>query len=253
MKKRTLFTLAAAMLLSLSAFGADLTVDEILAKNFEAKGGVEKLKAVKVKRFSGKMTIGPGMEAPITMTQKRPDMTRLDFTVQGMTGSQAYDGTTGWLVMPFLGKKEAEQMSADQLKEMKEQADFDGPTWDYKTKGHKVELLGKADVEGTPAYKLKLTTKDAAETIVYVDAETFLEVKMEGKRKMQGQEIEGETILGNYQEVGGLIFPFSIEMKQKGAPAGQTITITKAELNPTLPDEMFKMPAKKAEAAPPAK
>ena len=246
---RKSLVLAAALLLAVSASAADLTVDEILAKNLEAKGGVEKIKALQAITFTGNMKMG-AMEFPFTLIKKRPEMTRMEFSVQGMTGIQAYDGSTGWMVMPFMGKKDPEVMPADMLSSMKEQADFDGQYIDYAKKGHKVELLGKADVEGTPAYKLKLTTKDAAETIVYLDAETFLEVKMEGKRKMQGQEIEGETILGNYQEVGGLIFPFSIEMKQKGAPAGQTITITKAELNPTLADDMFKMPAKKAEAAP---
>src|SRR5687767_15488412 len=123
MKARTLITLAAALLLSVSAY-ADLTVDEILAKNWEAKGGVEKLKALKSVRFSGKMSLGGGMEAPFTMTKKRPEMMRVDFTVQGMTGSQAFDGTTGWMIMPFLGKKDAEAMSGDMLKGVKEQADF---------------------------------------------------------------------------------------------------------------------------------
>lgn len=252
MRTRSLITLAAALLLSLSAF-ADLTVDEILAKNFEAKGGVEKLKALKSVRMSGKMAMGGGMEAPFSMTKKRPEMMRLDFTIQGMTGSQAYDGSTGWMLMPFLGKKDAEPMSGDMLKEIKEQADFDGPTWDYKTKGHKVELVGKADIEGTPAYKIKLTTKEGNETLLYLDAENFLEIKAEAKRKVQGQEVEGETSFGNYQEVDGLLFPFSIEMKAKGAPAGQTITIDKVELNPTVADDQFKMPAKKAEAAPAVK
>jgi outer membrane lipoprotein-sorting protein len=253
MRKRTLITLAAALLVSLSAFAADLTVDDILAKNFAAKGGVEKLKALKSVRFSGKMSLGGGMEAPFSMSKKRPEMMRVDFTVQGMTGSQAYDGTTGWMVMPFLGKKDAEPMSGDMLKEAKEQADFDGPTWDYKAKGNTVELLGKADIEGTPAYKLKLTTKEGTDTILYIDAETFLEVKAEAKRKVQGQEVEGETSFGNYQEFEGLMFPTSIEMKAKGAPGGQTLTIDKVEINPTIADDSFKMPAKKAEAAPPAK
>jgi len=252
MRKRTLITFAAALLVSLSAY-ADLTVDEILAKNFAAKGGVEKLKALKSVRFTGKMSLGGGMEAPISMTKKRPEMMRLDFTLQGMTGTQAYDGTSGWAVMPFMGKKEPEPMTGDQLKDAKEQADFDGPTWDYKTKGNTVELLGKADIEGTPAYKLKVTTKDGDETTLYIDADSFLEVKAEGKRKVQGQEIEGETTFGNYQEFEGLMFPMSIEMKPKGAPAGQTITIEKVEINPTVADDTFKMPAKKAEEKPAVK
>jgi len=250
MRKRTLITLAAALLASLSAFGADLTVDEILAKNFEAKGGVEKLKALQSVRFTGKMSLGGGMEAPFTMTKKRPEMMRLDFTIQGMTASQAYDGSTGWALMPFLGKKEAEPMSGDMLKDAKEQADFDGPTWDYKAKGNTVELLGKADIEGTPAYKLRVVTKDGNDMLLYLDAETFLEVKAEAKRKVQGQDVEGETSFGNYQEFNGLLFPMSMEMKQKGAPGGQVITIEKVELNPALENDSFKMPAKKPEAAP---
>ena len=242
---RKTLVLAAALLVALSATAADLTVDEILAKNLEAKGGADKVKALQSVSFTGNMKMGP-MEFPFTILKKRPEMTKIEFTVQGMTGIQAYDGTTGWMVMPFMGKKDPEVMPADMLSAIKEQADFDGQYIDYAKKGNKVELLGKGDVEGTPAYKLKLTTQDATETIIYFDAETFLEVKTEGKRKMQGQEIEAETTLGNYQEVGGLIFPFSIETKPKGAPAGQSITITKAELNPTLSDDVFKMPVKKA-------
>lgn len=237
--------LATALLCAFSLQADELTVDQILARNAAARGGLEKLAAVKSMRLTGKLSMA-GMEAPFTLTKKRPDMVKMEFTIQGMTGTQAYDGTTAWMVMPFMGKKEPEAMSGDMLKELKEQADFDGPFIDYAKKGNKVELLGKADVEGTPAYKLKLTTKEGSETTVYLDAETFLEVKMEAKRKMQGQEIEGETTLGNYQEVEGVLIPFSVEMKAKGAPAGQTLTIDKAEINPTLEDAGFRMPAKAA-------
>lgn len=244
---RKTLTLAAALLFAFSLQAADLTVDEILAKNTEARGGLEKLQKVKSMRFNGKLSMG-GMEAAFSMSKKRPEMVKMEFTIQGMTGMQAFDGTTGWMVMPFMGKKDPEAMSGDMLKEFKDQADFDGPFVDYAKKGNKVELLGKADVEGTPAYKVKLTTKEGNETTVYIDAETFLETKMEAKRKMQGQEIESETTLGNYQEVEGLLIPFSIEMKPKGAPAGQTITIEKAEINVDLDDASFKMPAVKPAA-----
>jgi outer membrane lipoprotein-sorting protein len=191
--------------------------------------------------------MGP-MEAPFTVAKKRPENFRLEFTIQGMTGVQAYDGTTGWMVMPFMGKKDPEAMTPDMLKEFKDQADFDGAFVDYAKKGNKIELLGKADVEGTPAYKVKLTTKEGNETVVYIDAETFLEVKLEAKRKIQGQEVESETTLGNYQDVEGILMPFSIEIKTKGAPAGQAITIEKAELNVDIDDASFKMPAAKPAA-----
>jgi outer membrane lipoprotein-sorting protein len=253
MRIRNLFTCVAVMLLAVSLQAADLTVDDILAKNAEAKGGLEKMKAVQSMKLTGKMALGGGMEAPFVMTKKRPELMRLEFTIQGMTGIQAYDGTTGWMVMPFMGKKDPEAMSGDMLKEVKEQADFDGPFVDYAKKGNKVELIGKADVEGTPAYKVKLTTKEGTESFVYFDADSFLEIKVEAKRKIQGQEVEGEQTFGNYQEFGGLLFATSMEMKAKGAPAGQTLTIDKIELNTPLDDASFKMPAAAPAAPAPSK
>ncbi len=242
---RKTLILAAALLFAVSSQAADLTVDDIIAKNAEAKGGLDKLRAITSVKFTGKMAFGP-MEAPFVMTKKRPENMKVDFTIQGMTASQAYDGTTGWMVMPFLGKKDPEAMSGDDLKNAKEQADFDGPFIDYAKKGNKVELLGKEDVEGTPSYKIKLVTKEGTESIVYVDAESFLEFKIASKRSVQGQEVETETTIGNYQEVEGLLFPFSMESKAKGAPSGQVITIEKVELNLAVDDASFKMPEKKA-------
>ena len=239
---RKTIILATALLFAFSLQAADLTVDEILAKNAEAKGGLEKLRALQSVRFTGKMAMG-GMEAPFTMTKKRPEMMKVEFTVQGMTGSQAYDGSKGWMIMPFYGKKDPEEMSGDMLKEFKEEADFDGPFVDYAKKGHKVELLGKADIEGTPAYKLKLTKKEGSESTVYFDAETFLEVKVEAKRKIQGQDVDTETTYSNYQEIDGYLFPFALESKAKGAPAGQTFTLEKAEINPAVDEASFQMPA----------
>jgi outer membrane lipoprotein-sorting protein len=248
MRSRSILSLAIALLCAVSLQAADLTVDDILAKNAEAKGGIDKLRALNAIKFTGKISLGGGMEAPVTLTKKRPELMRMDFTIQGMTGTQAYDGAAGWMLMPFMGKKEAEPMTGDMLKEVKDMADFDGPFIDYAKKGYKIELLGKADVEGTSAYKLKMV-RDGQETMVYIDAESFLDIKTEAKRKIQGQEVEAETVLGNYQEFGGLLFPMSIEMKPKGAPAGQNITLEKVELNPTIGDDIFKMPAKPAAPA----
>lgn len=246
---RKVLILAAALLFAVAAQAEELTVDQIVAKNLEAKGGADKLKALNSVRLTGKLAMG-GMEAPLTVTKKRPENVRIEFSLQGMTGAQAYDGTTGWMVMPFMGKKDPEAVSGDMLKEMKEQADFDGPFIDSEKKGYKIESLGKVDIEGTPAYKLKLT-RDGSDTILYLDADSFLEIKAEAKRKIQGQEVETETSIGNYQEFEGMLFPMSMEIKQKGAPAGQSITIEKVELNPAIADDTFKMPAKK-EAAPEA-
>jgi outer membrane lipoprotein-sorting protein len=228
---------------------AGQTVDEVIAKHIEARGGLEKLKSVKSMRLTGKMMMGPGMEAPMTLEMKRPGSMRLEFTFQGMTGVQAYDGKSGWSIMPFQGKKDPEPMSADEAKMAQEEADIEGPLVDYKAKGHTVELLGKEKVEGSDAYKLKVTLKTGTVQYQYLDAESLLEIRTEAKRTVRDSEMEFESTIGDYKEVGGLLFPHSIQSGAKGRPEKQNIVIEKVELNPVLDDARFRMPeAPKAEA-----
>lgn len=226
------------------------SVDELIARNIAARGGMEKMKAVQTIRMTGKMTMGQGMEAPMMMEMKRPKAMRMEFTFQGMTGIQAYDGKAGWQVMPFGGKKDPEPMSAEDLQEADENADIDGPLVDYKSKGYAVELVDKEKVEGSDAWKLKVDMKNGTVRYVYLDADTMLEIKNEGKRMIRGSEVEFESTIGDYKEVGGLMFPYSIEMGAKGHPEKQNIIIDKVELNPKLEDARYKMPAAGAGGTP---
>jgi len=240
--------LAVVALAVLVPFLSAQTVDEIIAKNIQARGGMDKLKSVKSIRTTATMTMGPGMEAPGVMVQKRPEMARLEFTIQGLTAVQAYDGSKAWQIMPFMGKKDPELMSADETKEMEETADLDGPLVDYKAKGNTVELLGKEKVEGTDAYKIKVTLKNGDVQTMYIDADSFLEIKEETQRMVRGTERDFESSIGDYKEVDGIIFPFAVESGIKGTDQKQKITISKIELNVPADDSIFKMPP----PAPPA-
>ncbi|HEV7573957.1 MAG TPA: hypothetical protein VGQ21_20880 [Thermoanaerobaculia bacterium] len=241
MSKKLLLSLC-AVLLTVSAFGQ--TADELLDKNLKAMGGKEKLKAIQSMRMTGKMKMGP-MEAPITIVKARPSEMRVDFTIQGMTGTSAYDGSTGWNLMPFMGNKDPQKMTEEQLKDMRVEADFDGSTFDYKAKGNKVEYVGKVDTEGTPTYKLHVTTKEGKESNIYLDAESYLVIRTEATRNVQGQDLEMETSIGDYKTVDGLTMPYSMESHVKGkeAAGGQSITIEKIEIDPKVDAAMFKMPA----------
>jgi len=241
-------TLVFALMLVMSASAQ--TVDELIAKNIQARGGMEKLKAAKSMQMTGKMMMQGGMEAPFILQAKRPEMARMELTIQGMTMVQAYDGQTAWWIMPFAGSKDPEKMPEDQAKDMIEQADFDGTLVNYKDKSHTVEPLGKEDMEGTEVYKLKVTLKNGDLRYVYLDAENFLELKWTGKRKQQGAEIEVDTYFGDYKTVNGLVLPHSFESKIKGQTAMQ-MTVEKIELDVAMDDAAFKMPAttKAAESA----
>jgi len=246
MFRKLCFGIIAAAVLA-PAVGAQ-TADEIIAKNIQARGGLDKLKSVQTIKATATMAMGPGMEAPGLLIQKRGNLARLEFTVQGLTAVQAYDGKNAWQIMPFTGKKDPELMPADEAKEIEETADVDGPLVDYKSKGHQVELLGKEKVEGTDAYKLKVSLKNGDVLTVYIDADSFLTIKEETKRTVRGTEQVVEQSIGDYKDVNGLIIPFAMESGVKGSQEREKLTITKIELNVPADDSIFKMPAAPAPA-----
>jgi len=238
----------AVTLLAAAAWGE--TADEVIAKNIQARGGADKLAGVQTIKATATMAMGPGMEAPGVLIQKRGNMARLEFTIQGLTAVQAYDGKDAWQIMPFTGKKDPEMMSADEAKDIQETADIDGPLVDYKSKGNQVELQGKDKIEGTDAFKLKVTLKNGDVQTIYIDADSFLEIKEETKRTVRGTDQIVESSIGDYKEVNGLIFPFAVESGVKGSPQKEKLTISKIELNVPADDSIFKMPA--VAPAPPA-
>jgi len=233
-------TLSAAAFLVAAAASAE-TADDVIARHVAARGGMEKIKAIQSVDMKVKAN-QQGLEFPGRLEWKRPDKLRIEMTIQGKTMVQGYDGKTAWTIMPFLGSPDAQAMSADDAKDVIEQADMDGPMIDYKAKGNTVELLGREDVDGAPADKLKVTMKNGDVTYLYVDAETGLTVKETSKHKQQGSEIEVDSYLTNYKPVNGVLFPFAIENKVQGKSMGQ-FTIEEVKPNVAIDDQAFVMPA----------
>ncbi len=238
---KTLLTILAALVLA--PLASAQTVDEIIARNIQAHGGMEKLKSVATARQTAKL-VG-AFRAEIVREGKRPDKVRDEFIIQGMTSTSAYDGKVGWRVNPFGGRRDAERLSEDDTKGLVEEADIDGPLVDYQQKGNKAELMGHDSVEGTDCYKIKLTWKNGDVWIYYLDADSYLELKLETQTTIRGAIQEGEQYFGDYGKVDGLYFPFALEYGQKGDPDRQKITVEKVELNVPLDDSLFSMPAGK--------
>lgn len=221
---------------------SDKKVDEIVGKYIKAIGGKKKLDSIKTMRMSAKSIFQGSMEAPLVMEFKHPGKLRIEFTFQGMTGTQAYDGETGWSLMPFMGQTKAEKIPSDQLDGLRNQADMNGPLVDYAKKGHKVEYDGEEDVDGTAAHKLKLTRNDGDVEYYYLDRDRFIPIAVKAKRSVQGMEMEYETVFGDYKDVDGLKLAHSIEQRASGMSTGNKLVIEKIELNIDLPDERFAMP-----------
>lgn len=221
-------------------------VDWLVQKNVDAKGGIDALHMLQSLRLTGKLLVNNGqIQLAYVTTKKRPSSVRTEATLQGMTIIAAYDGSEGWKVSPFQGRKDPEKMSADDTKSLMEDAEIGGPLVDWKAKGSSVEYLGREDVDGTEAYKLKVVRKNGDVNFVYLDPDAFLEIRVVTQRVEQGAQVETETDVGDYEKVGGVFLPFSIEAGKKGAPDKQKIVIEKAEPNVAVEETIFHFPAAK--------
>ena len=237
-------TLTAPMLFSAPESSPQMTVDQLVAKNVEAKGGADALKGLQSIKFTGKILVNQGQIAfGYVETRKRPNQVRIEASLQGMTAVNAYDGSEGWKISPFQGRKDPEKMSADDTKALWEDAEIDGPLIDWQQKGNKVEYLGTEDVDGTMAHKLKVTRKNGDVTFVYLDPDHFLEIRTLTQRMQNGAQVEVETDLSDYEKINGVFVPFSVETGRKGDPDKQKLIVDKAEGNTANDDSAFKFPA----------
>ncbi|HET9741306.1 MAG TPA: hypothetical protein VFQ00_01030 [Terriglobales bacterium] len=250
MRKIVIFILGIAC--SVAAASAQ-TADELVAKNLEAKGGIDKIKAIKSLKMTGKFQQG-SFTAQVTNLAKAPDDMREMFTIQGMTQIQAYNGSIGWQISPFQGRRTPEMLGEDDLRDISEDADFYGPLVDYKEKGNTIEYLGHDTVDGDDVYRLKVTLKNGDIVYYYLDPDTYIEIRTIRQQFIRGAVRESETDLGSYKLVNGVYFPFSIQSGPKGHPEQMgTVTVEKMEANIEIPDSEFTMPSTPAgEGAKPA-
>jgi len=222
------------------------TVDEVIAKNIQAKGGADKLKSVRTIRTTAKFSQG-SFRAEFRQEVKRVDKVREEFIIQGLAQVQAYDGKTGWQISPFGGRKDPELLSQDDLKSLVVDADIDGPLVDYKEKGHKAELVGHDSMEGTDCFKIKLSMKNGDVRYYYLDADSYLELKLEIQTTIRGALQENELYYGDYEQVNGIYYPFAVEQAQKGSSSRAQFSVEKIEQNISLEDAHFSMPVSKPE------
>jgi hypothetical protein len=242
MLRRVLTSLVAISSLAGSAPAQSL--EEVMARAIQARGGVEKLRALQAVRMTGKMTIASQANAPvtqITMEMKRPRRSRFEFKLQGVTGVQAYDGREAWGIPPMTGAR-PERLPEEMAGELVNQSDIEGPLVDHKAKGHKVALVGREKLDGKDAWRLRLTFKSGDVQDVLLDAASYLELRTERRRVVRGTEIELESRFGDYREVGGLMWPHTIEVGPKGRPEKQLVTFEKIEVDPEIDDARFRMP-----------
>jgi outer membrane lipoprotein-sorting protein len=251
MKKPIFLSIVALFMSCGFSMSQDLTLDEIL-QNYYKVTGTEKFADIKSITAVGKI-ITQGMELSFVQMMKRPGKVRTEVDIQGSKMIQVYDGKTGWMIAPWLGTDEPQDMSEDQIGQLKEQADFEGKLWNWKDKVVSLELIGKEDMEGTEVYKLKMIEKDenlsddnpiGNTRFVYIDAESFVILKLNLKQKIQGIDMEIDVFQSNYKDVEGVIMPFGMKTVINGKTSDE-VTIDSYKFNAEIDDALFEKPVKK--------
>ncbi len=222
-------------------FAQDLKLEDVLAKHFKAIGQ-EKFAKVQTMKMTGKV-FQMGMEMTMSVIKKRPNLSRTEVDVQGTKIVYAIDGQNGWMIMPFTGSSDPQDMPEEQLASAKKE-DMDGPFINSKEKGSQLELVGKEVVDSIQVYNIKLTTKDGESSNYYIDAAKFVIVKMKAKVMAQGQLAEVETKFSDFREVNGIKNAFKIEQIANGQ-AGATITFETVEFDVPVDNAIFAKPASK--------
>jgi outer membrane lipoprotein-sorting protein len=218
------------------------SITQIIAKVFVARGGLAKVRAIKSERVSGTISFGSEASGPFVVELKRPMKMHMTLSVQNLTMVRVYDGAQGWANNPFAGKMNPDSMTDEDLRNISEEADFDGPLVDYAKKGNKLELAGKDKVEDKDAWRVRLTTKNGDVRYYLFDARTFLLLKWEGKRRAEGKEFPVESYFRDYREVEGLKFSFQIDSGSSATDLTQKLVIDQIALNPEISDSEFAKP-----------
>ena len=236
--------LALGLVLAASAArGQTPTVDEIVAKNLAARGGLDKLRGLQTMKMTGTINV-QGMDMPLTVMTKRPNLLFQEMTMQGQRMVSAFDGAKVWAINPMLGPGPRE-LTGQQADMIRDQASFDGPLVNYKDRGDTLEMAGSADLGGAKVWKLKLTRKIGGRSMfIYVDADTGLEKQWSATVDQSGMTIDVDTVMLDYQPTPeGVLVARSMRTLVGGQQQGLLKVLT-VEYNAPIEDAAFQMPAK---------
>jgi len=227
------------VLLSLAFISAHAqTADEVIQKYVTALGGLDAFNKTTSAKMTGTL-IAQGNELPFTMEVINNKAMRLDVDVMGQSVVNCYSKGAGWKINPFAGVPSATDVTGTELTDYKYQASLANNLVDYKSRGHKVELLGQEDVEGVKCYKIKLTAKeDGRVTTYYINAADYLLLRSTAERELQGQAITVETFYSDMKKFGDILFALTRTQKINGE-VFQSFTLTTVELNVPIDEKIF--------------
>ena len=224
-------------------FAQAQNAEEIVAKHLKAIGA-DNWSKVNALKMEAKITSDAmaGMSIAMSSTIVRDKAARMEVSVMGMNQVTALNGDMGWTTNPFMGQTDPQPLTPDQVASMKDMLDIDGTLPGYKDKGYTLEYVGKEDVDGTEAYKIKIAKGKKTE-YTFIDPETYYEITQITVEEVDGQTVESASLFSNHTKTDlGFVYPYTMQQESPMGPA--TVTITNLQINPTVDNKIFEMPKK---------
>ncbi len=262
---------------------AGFTAAQIVEKHVAARGGLKAWLAVQTLSVNGKLDAGSGdsversmrmagegpgagvkrgraaaraaaagadkaaepqqVQLPFRLEMKRPGKSRLELDFAGKTAVQVYDGEHGWKLRPYLNREDVEPFTEYEAKSEAAKGDLEGPLVNYQAKGAQVALEGTEQVDGHNAYKLKVTTRSGDVQHIWIDAQSFLDVKVEGTpRRMDGKMRNVYVYQRDFRKVNDLMVPYLYVTVIDGNPTPHRMVVESVTVNAALDDARFAKP-----------
>lgn len=213
---------------------------EIVEKYIEATGGRAAYEKLTSRITKGTLDVpAQGLKAKLTIVQQAPDkgLVQTEFAALGMM-KQGSDGETAWANDPMQG---ARILTGGEREMLIRQFRFDGDT-DWQKYYKAAETLAVEEINGSPAYKVKLTptTEGMADSIAFYDQKSGLVVRMDTIMQSPMGEIAVVSKLSEYKEFDGIKIPTSTT--QEAAGMTMSMTIESVEHNQPIDAAMLELP-----------
>jgi hypothetical protein len=228
------------------ASAAEPSAAEIVERNVAARGGLDAWRKVQTMVWIGHIE---SAHAPVPimqfkLEQKRPNKTRLQIHARGDKSVRVFDGTNGWKLSPARGRSEAQPYTPQELKSAQAGHGIDGPLIDAAARGNPVVLESVDELGGRRAYRLSVRLASGVDERVWVDAESYLDVRYD--RMVEGQARAPRWVsatYGDYRTVEGLRIPFVITTGGGPGTTPDRMQLETVVLNAPLDDSTFGNPA----------
>ena len=232
-----------------AASGPERTVEEIVALHLEALGGSQQIAAIRSVKKTGTY-IYNGMKHPIVSFHKAGRKSREEITGLRLWGTSVWEGHTvvrgtngavAWC-QDDSRPQEWQPIPAARAKLTLEEADIHGALYDFRNKGHRIELIGRGNLDGTPAYLLKVSLASGPVETWHLDLKSFLVLRIEVETDKAERDLERPRAwhFDDYRPVQGVLMPFWVSVEEP--LFSREYTFKTIEVNIDMEDSLFEPP-----------